>query len=150
MISTKLPLAPIQDKEGILTFSYNNHEFVIDVNEYNDRKYCLEELERISGKHFSWCKENFGLHHWVLYDMSMYYFDTVSLRYKSECHLLPTIPINATSCNCMFAYCNDIDLSQFNTVNIIDMSGMFYNYTGDRLNVSMLVTDNVRDLLKCF
>lgn len=144
-----LPEAPIQNNEGILTFSYENIEFVVDVNSEESREECRRELIRVSGKSYEWCKETGGKEHWVLYDTAMYSKvyggdDLNALTYNSGCGLTPIIPINATSCTAMFEKCEDIlDLSRFNTYNIVTMSDMFAYYRGTELDVSMLDTGNV-------
>lgn len=148
--------APIQNNEGILIFSYENTEFVVDVNSKESRKECSRELNRISGKHYEWCKETEGKNHWVLYDTAMYSKvyggdDLNALTYNSCCGLDPTIPINATSCTAMFEKCEDIlDLGQFNTHNIVTMSDMFAYYRGTELDVSMLDTGNVESFTGMF
>lgn len=151
-----LPEAPIQNNEGILIFSYENTEFVVDVNSKESRKECSRELNRISGKHYEWCKETEGKNHWVLYDTAMYSKvyggdDLNTLTYNSGCGLAPTIPINATSCTAMFEKCEDIlDLRRFNTHNIVTMSDMFVYYRGTELDVSMLDTGNVESFTSMF
>ena len=151
-----LPKAPIQNNEGILIFSYENTEFVVDVNSKESRKECSRELNRISGKHYEWCKETEGKNHWVLYDTAMYRKvyggdDLNALTYNSGCGLAPIIPINATSCTAMFEKCEDIlDLGQFNTHNIVTMSDMFAYYRGIELDVSMLDTGNVESFTSMF
>lgn len=151
-----LPEAPIQNDEGILTFSHKNTEFVVDVNSKESREECSRELNRISGRHYEWCKETEGKNHWVLYDMAMYSKvyggdDLNALTYNSGCGLDPTIPINATSCTAMFEKCEDIlDLSRFNTHNIVTMSDMFAYYRGTELDISMLDTGNVESFSGTF
>lgn len=151
-----LPEAPIQNNDGILIFSYENTEFVVDVNSKESREECSRELNRISGKHYEWCKETEGKNHWVLYDTAMYSKvyeddDLNALTYNSGCGLAPTIPINATSCTAMFEKCEDIlDLRRFNTHNIVTMSDMFAYYRGTELNVSMLDTGNVESFTSMF
>lgn len=151
-----LPEAPIQNNEGILIFSYENTEFVVDVNSKESRKECSRELNRISGKHYEWCKETEGKNHWVLYDTAMYRKvyggdDLNALTYNSGCGLAPIIPINATSCTAMFEKCEDIlDLNRFNTHNIVTMSDMFAYYRGTELDVSMLDTSNVESFTSMF
>ena len=151
-----LPKAPIQNNEGILIFSYGNTEFVVDVNSEGSREECRKELIRVSRKSYEWCKETEGKSHWVLYDTSMYSKvyggdDLNALTYNSGCGLIPTIPINATSCTAMFEKCEDIlDLSQFNTHNIVTMSDMFAYYRGTKLDVSMLDTSNVESFSGMF
>lgn len=151
-----LPEAPVQNNEGILIFSYENTEFVVDVNSKESRKECSRELNRISGKHYEWCKETEGKNHWVLYDTAMYSKvygddDLNALTYNSGCGLAPTIPINATSCTAMFEKCEDIlDLRRFNTHNIVTMSDMFAYYKGTELDVSMLDTGNVESFTSMF
>ena len=148
-----LPEAPIQNDDGILTFSHENTEFVVDVNSEKSREKCSEELNRISGKHYEWCKETEGKNHWVLYDTAMYSKvyggdDYNALTYNFGCGLAPIIPINATSCSAMFEKCEDIlDLSQFNTHNIVTMSDMFAYYRGTELDASMLDTKAFRVVL---
>lgn len=151
-----LPEAPIQNNEGILIFSYENTEFVVDVNSKESREECSRELNRISGRHYEWCKETEGKNHWVLYDTAMYSKvyggdDLNALTYNSGCGLAPIIPINATSCTAMFEKCEDIlDLSRFNTHNIVTMSDMFAYYRGTELDVSMLDTSNVESFTSMF
>lgn len=151
-----LPEAPIQNNEGILIFSYENTEFVVDVNSKESREECSRELNRISGKHYEWCKETEGKNHWVLYDTAMYSKvygddDLNALTYNSGCGLAPTIPINATSCTAMFEKCEDIlDLRRFNTYNIVTMSDMFAYYRGTELDASMLDTGNVESFTNMF
>lgn len=151
-----LPEAPIQNNDGILIFSYENTEFVVDVSSKESREECSRELNRISGKHYEWCKETEGKNHWVLYDTAMYSKvygddDLNALTYNSGCGLAPTIPINATSCTAMFEKCEDIlDLRRFNTHNIVTMSDMFAYYRGTELDVSMLDTGNVESFTSMF
>ena len=151
-----LPEAPIQNNDGILIFSYENTEFVVDVNSKESREECSRELNCISGKHYEWCKETEGKNHWVLYDTAMYSKvyggdDLNTLTYNSGCGLAPTIPINATSCTAMFEKCEDIlDLRRFNTHNIVTMSDMFAYYRGTELDVSMLDTGNVESFTSMF
>lgn len=151
-----LPEAPIQNNDGILIFSYENTEFVMDVNSKESREECSRELNRISGKHYEWCKETEGKNHWVLYDTAMYSKvyggdDLNTLTYNSGCGLAPIIPINATSCTAMFEKCEDIlDLRRFNTHNIVTMSDMFAYYRGTELDVSMLDTGNVESFTSMF
>ena len=151
-----LPEAPIQNNEGILIFSYENTEFVVDVNSKESREECSRELNRISGKHYEWCKETEGKNHWVLYDTAMYSKvyggdDLNALTYNSGCGLTTIIPVNATSCTAMFEKCEDIlDLSRFNTHNIVTMSDMFAYYRGTELDVSMLDTGSVESFTSMF
>lgn len=151
-----LPETPIQNDEGILTFSHKNTEFVVDVNSKESREECSRELNRISGRYYEWCKETEGKNHWVLYDTAMYSKvyggdGLNTLTYNSGCGLNPTIPINATSCTAMFEKCEDIlDLSRFNTHNIVTMSDMFAYYRGTELDISMLDTGNVESFSGMF
>lgn len=151
-----LPETPIQNNEGILTFSHKNTEFVVDVDSKESREECSRELNRISGRHYEWCKETEGKNHWVLYNTAMYSKvyggdDLNALTYNSGCGLAPTIPINATSCTAMFEKCEDIlDLSRFNTHNIVTMSDMFAYYRGTELDISMLDTGNVESFTSMF
>ena len=65
----------------------------------------------------------------------------VYLHYIKNSNLTPTIPINATSCYKMFYNCESLtqlDLSNFNTSNVVNMSEMF----SDCLNLMQLDLSN--------
>ena len=66
----------------------------------------------------------------------------------------PTIPINATSCRKMFYGCKsleNIDLSRFDTKNIVTMCCMFMNCKNlKQLDLSSLSTGNVREMTHMF
>lgn len=66
----------------------------------------------------------------------------------------PTIPINATSCRKMFYGCKsleNIDLSRFDTKNIVTMCCMFMNCKNlKQLDLSSFSTGNVREMTHMF
>lgn len=69
-------------------------------------------------------------------------------------HASPTIPINATSCRKMFYVCKsleNIDLSRFDTRNIVEMRCMFMNCKNlKQLDLSGFSTGNVCDMSHMF
>lgn len=69
-------------------------------------------------------------------------------------HASPTIPINATSCRKMFYGCKsleNIDLSRFDTKNIVTMCCMFMNCKNlKQLDLSSFNTGNVREMTHMF
>ena len=78
------------------------------------------------------------------------------LHYKEESGLEPELPINATSCHCMFYQCSLIKLftlekELFDTTNVVTMFGMFSACCClEDLNVSALVTPNLDDMAEMF
>ena len=69
-------------------------------------------------------------------------------------HASPTIPINATSCRKMFCGCKsleNIDLSRFDTRNIVNMCCMFTDCKNlKQLDISGFNTGNVREMTHMF
>ena len=78
------------------------------------------------------------------------------LHYKEESGLEPELPINATSCHCMFYQCNliktcTLEKELFDTTNIVTMFGMFSACSClEYLNVSALTTPNLEDMAEMF
>ena len=116
----KLPVAPIQDESGILCFSQENHHYMVNTDSQKSREYCLKQINEVSNTTFAWHKEIRGKEHWVLYDTNQFYVDYGHLYYKDKSSKTPTIPINATSCYEMFRCCTELDLSRFNTENVVE------------------------------
>ena len=130
---TLLP-APIQDKNGNLAFSLERKTYSLNVNSKEERERIKEEVNANSLAKYNWFREGSGKRHWVLYNTEMYgvlRIDSIEcLRYKEYSGLTPIIPINATSCHSMFYDCpslTSLDLGNFDTSKVIDMSQMFLN-----------------------
>ena len=150
-----------------LTFTIDGHSFSTDFNsgfsqdpntDFNteeeremhreeiieEREKCVKEILEVTGRHYSWYKENTGNKNWILYDTEQYEvrnFDDIKYLvlnnklmdvktflcvrrdFKGKLHL----PINASTCSFMFVDINvsEIDLTEFDTTNIVDMDYMF-------------------------
>lgn len=150
-----------------LTFTIDGHSFSTDFNsgfsqdpntDFNteeeremhreeiieEREKCVKEILEVTGRHYSWYKENTGNKNLILYDTEQYgvrNFDDIKYLvlnnklmdvktflcvrrdFKGKLHL----PINASTCSFMFVDINvsEIDLTEFDTTNIVDMDYMF-------------------------
>lgn len=150
-----------------ITFTIDGHSFSTDFNsgfsqdpntDFNteeeremhreeiieEREKCVKEILEVTGKHYSWYKENTGNKNLILYDTEQYEvrnFDDIKYLvlnnklmdvktflcvrrdFKGKLHL----PINASTCSFMFVDINvsEIDLTEFDTTNIVDMDYMF-------------------------
>ena len=123
---------PIQNKNGNLTFELEGKTYSLNVNSSEEREIIKAEVNSNSVAKYDWFKEGTGKEHWVLYNTEMYeirsFCNIVYLHYIKNSNLTPTIPINATSCYKMFYNCESLtqlDLSNFNTSNVVNMSEMF-------------------------
>lgn len=126
-----------------------------------EREQCAEKILSTTGRHYSWYKENTGNKNWILYDTEQYEvrnFDDIKYLvlnnrlmdvktflcvrrdFKGKLHL----PINASTCSFMFVDSNvpEIDLTEFDTTNVVDMDYMFLEANlGDCLSlVSSTIT----------
>lgn len=146
----KLPVAPIQDDRGILCFSQEKRHYMVNTDSQKSREYCLKQINEVSNTTFAWHKEIRGKEHWVLYDTNQFYVYYGHLYYKDKSSKAPTIPINATSCYEMFRFCTELDLSRFNTENVVEMGYMFEHYRGDSLNIEHFSTGNVTNMYAMF
>ena len=127
-----------------LTFTIDGHSFSTAINKAAKREQCVKEILEVTGRHYSWYKENTGNKNWILYDTEQYEvrnFDDIKYLvlnnrlmdvktflcvrrdFKGKLHL----PINASTCSFMFVDINvlEIDLTEFDTTNIVDMDYMF-------------------------
>lgn len=136
---------PIQNKNGNLTFELEGKTYSLNVNSSEEREIIKAEVNSNSVAKYDWFKEGTGKEHWVLYNTEMYeirsFCNIVYLHYIKNSNLTPTIPINATSCYKMFYNCESLtqlDLSNFNTSNVVNMSEMF----SDCLNLMQLDLSN--------
>ena len=149
----KLPVAPIQDEKGILHFNQEGRSYTLNVNSKEERERVKNEINANSLTEYEWFKEKRGKKHWVLYNTEIYEIIGISnkyLHYKELCSIVPTIPINATSCRYMFHDCSkltQLNLSIFNTSRITDMFGMFSDCTKlTKLDLSNFNTSNVTNM----
>lgn len=121
-----------------------------------EREKCIKEILEVTGKHYDWYKEITGNKNWILYDTEQYEvrdyddiehlvfgrylldaetFLCVRKDFKGKLHL----PINASTCSFMFVDSNvhEIDLTEFDTTNVVNMDYMFLKADlGDCLKVN--------------
>ena len=70
--TNQLQPAPIQDKNGNLTFSLEDHEYSLNVNSEEEREKVKREVNSNSLAKYNWFREESGKRHWVLYNTEMY------------------------------------------------------------------------------
>lgn len=149
-----MPPAPIQDESGILCFSLENHKYFLNVNVEDERERVKREVNKNSKYTYDWFKEETGDHHWVLYNTDMYEMirdDVFYLHYKKDSNLAPVIPINASSCYKMFYEIIALNLSNFDTSKMTNMSWMFDNCLSlTTLDLSNFDTSNVTNMSYMF
>lgn len=159
-----------------ITFTIDGHSFSQDFSQdhntdfstaeereeiIEEREKCVKEILEVTGRHYSWYKENTGNKNLILYDTEQYEvrnFDDIKYLvlnnrlmdvktflcvrrdFKGKLHL----PINASTCSFMFVDSNvpEIDLTEFDTTNVVDMDYMFLEANlGDCLSlVSSTIT----------
>ena len=153
-----MPPAPIQNEDRFLSFRVEGKEYSLRIISKEEMQRVKEEVNKNSKYTYDWFKEETGDHHWVLYNTDMYEISNDGgdryLHYIELSGLLPTVPINATSCHLIFDnYCNmeELDLKHFNTENIITMEGMFSKCNKiSKLNLKLLNTTKVTNMLGMF
>lgn len=138
-----------------ITFTIDGHSFSQDFSSdlsieeereeiLEEREKCVKEISEITGKHYGWYKEITGNKNWILYNTKQYEirnyddiehlvfgrylldaetFLCVRKDFKGKLHL----PINASTCSFMFVDINvpEIDLTEFDTTNVVNMDYMF-------------------------
>ena len=153
-----------------ITFTIDGHSFSQDFSQDHNTDFstaeereeiieetekCVKEILEVTGRHYSWYKENTGNKNLILYDTEQYEvrnFDDIKYLvlnnrlmdvktflcvrrdFKGKLHL----PINASTCSFMFVDINvsEIDLTEFDTTNIVDMDCMFLEADlGDRFSL---------------
>ena len=153
--TNQLTPAPIQNEEGNLIFCLEGRTYSLNVNYKEERERVKEEINVNSLAKYDWFEEEMGEEHWVIYNTKMYEvihicFVGSFLHYRESSALAPIIPINATSCFKMFEACRNLttlDLSRFNTKNVVDMGSMFFECENlMSLNVSNFNTSKVNDM----
>lgn len=128
-----------QDPNTDFSTAEENIEEIIE-----EREKCIKEILEVTGKHYGWYKEITGNKNWILYDTEQYEvrnfddiehlvfgrdlmdaetFLCVRKDFKGKLHL----PINASTCSFMFVDINvpEIDLTEFDTTNVVNMDYMF-------------------------
>lgn len=161
-----------------ITFTIDGHSFSQDFSsDFNteeereeileEREKCVKEILEVTGKYYDWYKEITGNKNWILYDTEQYEvrnyddiehlvfgrylldaetFLCVRKDFKGKLHL----PINSSTCSFMFVDSNvhEIDLTEFDTTNVVNMDYMFLKADlGDRFKVNSSTTtqDNGAD-----
>lgn len=138
-----------------ITFTIDGHSFSTAIDTAAKREKCVKEILEVTGRHYSWYKENTGNKNWILYDTEQYEvrnFDDIKYLvlnnklmdvktflcvrrdFKGKLHL----PINASTCSFMFVDINvhEIDLTEFDATNVVDMDYMFLEAAlGDRFSL---------------
>lgn len=131
-----------QDHNTDFSTAEEREEIIEEIIE--EREKCVKEILEVTGRHYSWYKENTGNKNWILYDTEQYEvrnyddiehlvlnnklmdvktFLCVRRDFKGKLHL----PINASTCSFMFVDINvpELDITEFDTTNIVDMDYMF-------------------------
>ena len=153
-----MPPAPIQDENRFICFRVEGKEYSLKIVSKEEMQRVKEEVNKNSRYTYDWFKEETGDHHWVLYNTDMYEISNDGgdryLHYIELSGLLPTVPINATSCHLIFDNCcnmEELDLKHFNTENIITMKGMFSECSKiSKLDLSCFNTAKVTNMLGMF
>ena len=157
-----------------ITFTIDGHSFSQDFSsDFNteeereeileEREKCVKEILEVTGKYYDWYKEITGNKNWILYDTEQYEvrnyddiehlvfgrylldaetFLCVRKDFKGKLHL----PINSSTCSFMFVDSNihEIDLTEFNTTNVVNMDYMFLKADlGDRLSLGSTTTTQI-------
>lgn len=163
-----------------ITFTIDGHSFSQDFSQdhntdfstaeereeiIEEREKCVKEILEVTGRHYSWYKENTGNKNLILYDTEQYEvrnFDDIKYLvlnnrlmdvktflcvrrdFKGKLHL----PINASTCSFMFVDINvpEIDLTEFDTTNVVNMDYMFLKADlGDRLKINSSTNTQIND-----
>ena len=159
-----------------ITFTIDGHifsqDFSSDFNTEEEREEILEEREKcvkeileVTGKYYDWYKEITGNKNWILYDTEQYEvrnyddiehlvfgrylldaetFLCVRKDFKGKLHL----PINASTCSFMFVDINvpEIDLTEFDTTNVVNMDYMFLKADlGDSFSLGSITNTQAND-----
>lgn len=147
-----------QDPNTDFSIAEEREEIIEEIIE--EREKCIKEILEVTGKHYDWYKEITGNKNWILYDTEQYEvrnyddiehlvfgrylldaetFLCVRKDFKGKLHL----PINSSTCSFMFVDSNvhEIDLTEFDTTNVVNMDYMFLKADlGDRLKVNSSTT----------
>lgn len=147
-----------QDPNTDFSTAEEREEIIEEIIE--EREKCIKEISEVTSKHYGWYKEITGNKNWILYDTEQYEvrdfddiehlvfgrdlldaetFLCVRKDFKGKLHL----PINASTCSFMFVDSNvhEIDLTEFDTTNVVNMDYMFLKADlGDCLSLGSSTT----------
>lgn len=142
---------------------FNTEEEIEEIIE--EREKCIKEILEVIGKHYDWYKEITGNKNWILYNTEQYEvrnyddiehlvfgrylldaetFLCVRKDFKGKLHL----PINASTCSFMFVDINvpEIDLTEFDTTNVVNMDYMFLKADlGDSFSLGSITNTQAND-----
>lgn len=145
---------------SLLNFIKSDARGLINLKSADDLARARNLVRLRTGKLYQWFREETGDKHLVFYDTSMYEVRKIKggprfLHFKGEqSTLAPVMPINATSCYCMFAFndnLEELDLSHFNTDDIVTMHGMFAFCKNLKIvNTCFIKTKSATDLTDMF
>lgn len=159
-----------------ITFTIDGHSFSQDFSSdlsieeereeiLEEREKCVKKISEITGKHYGWYKEITGNKNWILYNTEQYEirnyddiehlvfgrylldaetFLCVRKDFKGKLHL----PINASTCSFMFVDINvpEIDLTEFDTTNVVNMDYMFLKADlGDSFSLGSITNTQAND-----
>ena len=130
----------LQTKEAIKTSLKNKGVEVNDTDTFRSYASKIDNIENGGG------------------DISEYFGESItggsqySVGYVQAIKKLPTFKNTGTTCAYMFYYCpvSELDLSKFDTSNVINMCGMFYGAKVENLNLTHFDTSNVTDMSYLF
>lgn len=153
-----------QDPNTDFSIAEEREEIIEEIIE--EREKCIKEILEVTGKHYDWYKEITGNKNWILYDTEQYEvrdfddiehlvfgrdlmdaetFLCVRKDFKGKLHL----PINSSTCSFMFVDINvpEIDLTEFDTTNVVNMDYMFLKADlGDRFKVNSNTNAQTTDI----
>lgn len=134
-----------------ISFNIEGYSFDIDADNPYYREQCCREIYNQTGKTYFWMHEETGKKHWVLYNPNEFYaaqdsehrceYLHLSSHFAGKIHL----PINASSCCCMFSALDlaKLDFTEMDTSQIIDMSEMFSSCKLGKTFIPKFSTGNV-------
>lgn len=141
-----------------ITFTIDSYSFSTVPNNSCCREQCCSEISDKTGKTYFWMREETGNKNWVLYNPNEYYVRKdseyrcehlhLSHSFKGKVHL----PINASSCCGMFNGLDlaQLDFSEIDTSNIVDMSEMFDSCKLGKTFTPIFNTSNVKTMRMMF
>lgn len=141
-----------------ITFTIDGYSFSTVPSNSRCREQCCSEIADKTGKTYFWMREETGNKNWVLYNPNEYYVRKDSEYRCEHLHLSRSfkgkvrLPINASSCCGMFNGLDlaQLDLSEIDTFNIVDMSEMFDSCKLGKTFTPIFNTSNVKTMRMMF
>lgn len=141
-----------------ITFTIDSYSFSTVPNNSCCREQCCSEISDKTGKTYFWMREETGNKNWVLYNPNEYYVRKDSEYRCEHLHLSRSfkgkvrLPINASSCCGMFNGLDlaQLDFSEIDTSNIVDMSEMFDSCKLGETFTPIFNTSNVKTMRMMF